>query len=183
MMPRWREVQEILKDVNTKVEGLLARLLGIDRRMQEYEAIVRGEDKAVAVLSSSSLVDFFVSAFVLLVAIGGAAINFSLIARPMAEMVGGTSFVGVFKTADIAALVIIMVEISMGLFLMESLRITRLFPVISALPDKMRRRMIWITFSYPARCSRAWRRGLPTCAKCCSRTSCRPPRFYAAAKR
>jgi hypothetical protein len=61
--------------------------------------------------------------------------------------VGGTSFIGVFKTADIAALVIIMVEISMGLFLMESLRITRLFPVIGALPDKMRVRMIWITFS------------------------------------
>jgi hypothetical protein len=101
----------------------------------------------LSVLSSSSLVQFFISAMVLLVAIGGAAINFSLIARPMAEMVGGTSFIGVFKTADIAALVIIMVEISMGLFLMESLRITRLFPVIGALPDKMRVRMIWITFS------------------------------------
>jgi hypothetical protein len=93
------------------------------------------------------VVHFFVSALVLMVAIGGAAINFSLIARPMAEMVGGTSFVGQYRTADIAALVIIMVEISMGLFLMESLRITRLFPVIGALPDKMRVRMIWITFS------------------------------------
>jgi len=30
---------------------------------------------------------------------------------------------------------------------MESLRITRLFPVIGALPDKTRVRMIWITFS------------------------------------
>ena len=115
--------------------------------MQEYEDIVKREDKALSVLSSSSLVQFFVSALVLLVAIGGAAINFSLIARPMAEMVGGTSFIGAFRTADIAALVIIMVEISMGLFLMESLRITRLFPVIGALPDKMRVRMIWITFS------------------------------------
>ena len=35
----------------------------------------------------------------------------------------------------------------MGLFLMESLRITRLFPVISALSDKMRVRMIFITFT------------------------------------
>jgi len=35
----------------------------------------------------------------------------------------------------------------MGLFLMESLRITRLFPVIGALPDKLRVRMIWITFT------------------------------------
>lgn len=147
MMPRWRDVQEILQAVDKKVEGLLARLGIIDRHMQEYEAIVKGEDKAVSVLSSSSLVQFFVSAMVLFVAIGGAAINFTLIARPMAEMVGGTSFIGVFKTADIAALVIIMVEISMGLFLMESLRITRLFPVISALPDKMRTRMIYITFT------------------------------------
>jgi len=114
--------------------------------MQEYEQIVRGEDRAVAVLSSSSLVYFFVSALVLAVATAGAAINFTLIARPMAEMVGGTSFIGSFRTADIAALVIIMVEISMGLFLMESLRITRLFPVIGALSDKMRVRMIGITF-------------------------------------
>ena len=147
MMPRWRDVQEVLTTVDKKVEGLLARLTGVDRHMQEYEAIVKGEDKAVSVLSSSSLVHFFVSAMVLCVALGGAAINFTLIARPMAEMVGGTSFIGLFKTADIAALVIIMVEISMGLFLMESLRITRLFPVISALPDKMRTRMITITFT------------------------------------
>ncbi|MDH4071811.1 MAG: hypothetical protein OEV41_01755, partial [Gammaproteobacteria bacterium] len=123
------------------------RSVTIDRHMQEYEDIVRGEDHAVSILSSSSLVYFFVSALVLLVAIGGATINFSLIARPMAEMVGGTSLLGGFRTADIAALVIIMVEISMGLFLMESLRITRLFPVIGALPDKVRVRMIWITFS------------------------------------
>jgi hypothetical protein len=93
------------------------------------------------------VVYFFIAALVLSVATAGAAINFSLIARPMAEMVGGTSFVGSFRTADIAALVIIMVEISMGLFLMESLRITRLFPVISALSDKMRVRMIFITFT------------------------------------
>jgi hypothetical protein len=65
----------------------------------------------------------------------------------MAEMVGGTSFIGGFRTADIAALVIIMVEVSMGLFLMESLRITRLFPVIGALPDKLRLRMIAVTLT------------------------------------
>jgi hypothetical protein len=41
--------------------------------------------------------------------------------------------------------VIIFTEIAMGLFLMESLRITRLFPVISTLDDQMRRRMIWVS--------------------------------------
>jgi hypothetical protein len=146
MMPDWRRIQETLGRVNKNVESVLERALAIDRHMQEYDDMVRGEDRAVSILSSSSLVYFFVSALVLAVATAGAAINFTLIARPMAEMVGGTSFIGGFRTADIAALVIIMVEISMGLFLMESLRITRLFPVISALSDIMRRRMMLITF-------------------------------------
>ena len=147
MRPEWRQIQQTLGKVGKNVESLLGRSVTIDRHMEEYEDIVKGEDRAVSILSSSSLVYFFVSALVMAVAIGGATINFSLIARPMAEMVGGTSLVGGFRTADIAALVIIMVEISMGLFLMESLRITPLFPVIGALPDKMRVRMIWITFT------------------------------------
>jgi len=147
MRPDWRQIQQTLAAVGKNVDSLLSRSVAIDRHMQEYEDIVHGQDRAVSVLSSSSLVNFFVSAFVLAIAIGGAMINFSLIARPMAEMVGGTSLIGNFRTADIAALVIILVEISMGLFLMESLRITRLFPVIGALPDKTRVRMIWITFT------------------------------------
>lgn len=147
MMPEWRQVLEALGRMSKSVESILSRAVAVDRHMQEYEDIVRGQDRAVSTLSSSSVVQFFVSALVLLVAIGGAAINFSLIARPMAEMVGGTSYIGTFRTANVAALVIIMVEISMGLFLMESLRITRLFPVIGALPDKTRVRMVWITFA------------------------------------
>jgi hypothetical protein len=147
MMPDWRKIQDTLERVNKSVTSVLERSVTIDRHMDEYDAIVRGEDRAATVLASSSVVYFFISALVLAVATAGAAINFTLIARPMAEMVGGTSFIGAFRTADIAALVIIMVEISMGLFLMESLRITRLFPVISALSDKMRVRMIFITFA------------------------------------
>ncbi len=147
MRPEWRKIQQTLAQVGKNVDSLLSRSVTIDRLMQEYEDIVHGHDRAISVLSSSSLVNFFVSAFVLCIAIGGATINFSLIARPMAEMVGGTSEIGGFRTADIAALVIILVEISMGLFLMESLRITRLFPVIGALPDKTRVRMIGITFT------------------------------------
>src|SRR5580658_9094822 len=146
MMPDWRLIQQTLSHVQQSVESVIGRSQVIDRQMGEYEAIVRGEDRAVSVLSSSSIVYFFVSALVLAVATAGTAVNFTLIARPMAEMVGGTNFIGGFRTADIAALVIIMVEISMGLFLMESMRITRLFPVIGALSDKIRVRMVIITF-------------------------------------
>lgn len=138
MMPRWRHIQGTLKRMESAVSSILERSRSIDRHMDEYRDILAGTDRAVQTLSTSALVQFTVSALVIAVAVGGAVINFSLIARPMAEMVGGTSYIGSFRTADIAALVIILVEMSMGLFLMESLRITRLFPVISALPDRTR---------------------------------------------
>ena len=147
MLPEWRSISHALARVEKVATSLLERSRSIDRYIDEYREIVNGTDRAVQVLSSSSVVQFFISLTVMCVAFGGAAINFSLIARPMAEMVGGTGFVGSFRTADIAALVIIMVEVSMGLFLMESLRITRLFPVISALPDKIRVRMMFVTFA------------------------------------
>ena len=146
MMPHWRKLLQVLGQVDKSVNSLIERARTIDRHMDEYEQINRGTDHAVRMLSSSSITQFFIAAFVLAIAIGGAVINFHLIARPMSEMVGGTSQIMGYKTANIAALVIILVEIAMGLFLMESLRITRLFPVIAALDDKIRIRMVYITF-------------------------------------
>jgi len=147
MLPSWRGMNSDLKQVDQNVNALMERSRVVDRQMEEYEKIINETDSAKKTLSSSSLTQFFVAGFVLAIAIGGAAINFNLIARPMQEMVGGSSVMMGFKTANIAALVIILVEVAMGLFLMESLRITRLFPVIGSMKDSMRVRMIWITFS------------------------------------
>ncbi len=144
MLPRWQRIQATLKQMDRSVSSILERAQTIDRHMDEYQEVVRGTDRAAQALSTSALVQFAIASLVLAIAVGGAIINFSLIARPMAEMVGGTSYIGPFQTADIAALVIILVEMSMGLFLMESLRITRLFPVIAALPDQTRKAMAWI---------------------------------------
>ena len=146
MAPDWRKLRQVLEGMGKRVDGLMDRSKTIDRHMDEYESIMKGTDRALRSLSSSAFTQFFIAAFVLAVAIGGAVVNFNLITRPMQEMVGGGSYLLGFKTANIAALVIILVEAAMGLFLMESLRITRLFPTIGALDDKMRRRMIWVTF-------------------------------------
>lgn len=147
MMPLWRKVARDSDVVKTTIDGLEDRSKVIDSHMDNYEKIRRGEDRITRTLSSSSMTQFFISGLVLLIAILGGIINFQLIALPMSEMVGGTSQLGPMKTADVAALVIIMVEIAMGLFFMESLRITRLFPIIGSMDDKMRKRMAVITFS------------------------------------
>jgi hypothetical protein len=147
MMPFWRQVIKKLDTVGASINRLNSRAMSVDRLIQDYEEIRSQTDKAARRLSSSSLTQFFISGLVLMIAFGGALVNFNLIALPMSEMVGGASYIGSFKTSDVAGLVIILVELTMGLFLMESLRITRLFPIIHSMDDRMRFWMIWITLT------------------------------------
>jgi len=151
MMPLWRKVLEAVNTTDKNVSSLLERVKVIDRYMDDYEQILNGTDRAVRSLSESSFRHFFISTLVLAIAIGGAMINFNLIAHPMSEMVGASNYISIlsfdYKVSDIAALVIILVEITLGLFLMECLRITRLFPVIGSLKDSTRQKMVWFTFA------------------------------------
>jgi hypothetical protein len=151
MMPMWRKVLEAVNTTDNNVSSLLERVKVIDRYMDDYEQILNGTDRAVRSLSESSFRHFFISTLVLAIAVGGAMINFNLIAHPMSEMVGASTHISVFgwdyRVSDIAALVIILVEITLGLFLMECLRITRLFPVIGSLKDSTRQKMVWFTFA------------------------------------
>jgi len=147
MQPYWRKLDDKMERVKSKVDALDERGEVIDQQMVEYQAIRTGEDKAASILATSSITQFFIAGLVLTIAALGGLINFQLIAMPMSEMVGGTSYIGSVKTSDIAAMVIILIEIAMGLFLLESLRITHLFPLIGSMDDKMRRRMMMISFS------------------------------------
>jgi hypothetical protein len=147
MLPVWRKAQNALNEVGNAIDNLNRRAKSIDRYMDEYEQIRLQTDKAARLLSSSSLTQFFISGLFLLIAFGGALIIFNMIALPMSEMIGNTNYIGPYKASDVAVLVIILIELTMGLFIMESLRITRLFPTIGSMDDNMRRRIIWIAFS------------------------------------
>jgi len=147
MMPRWRTLTQTMKEVNQSIATLQERSSTIDEQMTRYEEILICTPKAQKALSSSSMTQFFIAGIVLMIALIGGVINFYLIAMPMSEMVGGNSQLGPFRTSDVAALVIIMLEVAMGLFLMESLRVTHMFPVIGRMDDKLRQHMLWITLT------------------------------------
>lgn len=147
MVPVWRRMEGTLGRMDRAVDSIFERARHIDELMVGYREIASGSARAEQTLASSAMTQFFISGLVLVVASLGGFINFQLIALPMSEMVGATSQLGGLRTSDVAALVIILVEITMGLFLMETLRITRLFPVIGSLEGRTRRRMAWATFS------------------------------------
>ena len=83
----------------------------------------------------------------MLIAFGGAYVNFKLISLPMSAMVGGGDYVTEsLRASEVAALVIILFETLMGLFLMETLRFTSLFP-LGNITEKMRRRLMWVSLT------------------------------------
>ena len=146
VLPFWRSIETTLKQVDKKMSDLADNAATVDSQMKKYRQIAAKSDEAESILSTSAFTQFNIAAIVLTIALGGAFINFKLIALPMSEMVGaGDYLTASLRTSEVAALVIILVEASMGLFLMEALRITHLFPRITNLSDRARRRMVWIS--------------------------------------
>ena len=147
-MPFWRSLDKTLGQVDRKLTGLEKTSAAIDAQMDKYEQINKKTDKAEHALTVSAFTQFAIATLVLMIAAGGALINFKLIALPMSEMVGaGDYLTASLRTSEVAALVIIFVEATMGLFLMESLRITHLFPRVANLSDTMRHRVLLISLT------------------------------------
>jgi hypothetical protein len=144
-MPFWRSLDKTFGQVDQKLTGLHQTSSKIDAQMEKYEQINKKTDKAEHALTVSAFTQFAISTMVLLIAVGGALVNFKLIALPFSEMVGaGDYLTSTLRMSDVAALVIIFLEATMGLFVMETLRITHLFPLIANMNDRMRRRMLWV---------------------------------------
>jgi hypothetical protein len=143
MQPSWRSVEKLIGEMDKKMVTLNTNAKQIDGHMAKFEGIRAKDSKTENALSTSAFVQLAISALVMMIAMGGAFINYKLIALPMSEMVGASDYItDNLRTSDVAALVIILMEASMGLFLLESLRITQLFPKIASMDDRMRRRLM-----------------------------------------
>src|SRR6266571_2994321 len=143
-MPFWRSLDKTFGQVDKKLTGLHDTSSKIDAQMEKYEQINKKTDKVEHALTVSAFTQFAISTLVLLIAVGGALVNFKLIALPFSEMVGaGDYLTATLRMSDVAALVLIFLEATMGLFVMETLRITHLFPIIANMSERMRRRMFW----------------------------------------
>ena len=149
MQPSWRSVEKLIGEMDKKMVTLNTNAKQIDGHMAKFEGIRAKDSKTEHALTTSAFVQLAISSLVFVIAMGGAFINYKLIALPMSEMVGASDYISNnLKTSDVAALVIILMEASMGLFLLESLRITQLFPKIASMDDHMRRRLMFASLIF-----------------------------------
>jgi hypothetical protein len=143
-MGHWRHLLEKISTVEKHWKHLNEQAKKIDLQVERFENMVQGTDKAQRLLKASNSTQFFISLVVIIIAGFGAFVNYNLIALPMSELMPATSQVAGYDVAMIAAAVIIMLELTVGLFFMEAIGITRLFPVIHFMEDTKRTIFGWV---------------------------------------
>jgi hypothetical protein len=145
MAPMWKELKNLVVESGRSVSKALESTKRIDGYMETYEKIRKSEPKAIRALGWASTQLFIVSLVVLGVAIGGAFVNFNLIALPMSELVPSGSRIGGLPVSTVAALVIVLMEVAAGIFAMEMLGITSFFPKLELLPASRRRMILFVS--------------------------------------
>jgi hypothetical protein len=143
MMPNWRKLNNAVERVGGTMKNLVVKAEDIDKNMSQYREIHAGTDKAERMLKVSAMNDFVKSTVIMACLIGGAFLNFHLIALPMSEMVGSGARIGSFTIAEVSGMMIVVLEMVIGMLLMEVLNITRLFPAFGTLDDRKRRTLVW----------------------------------------
>ena len=138
LMPIQKQIAKLMKNVNRKVEQVIETVSRIDKHVEQYQKIRKGGSDSIEMLSSKTTKLFFFSLIVIGVAIFGAFINFQLIALPMSELVPAGTRVAGISVSEISAMVIVALEVVLGVFLLESLGVTNIFPQIAGLSQKRR---------------------------------------------
>jgi hypothetical protein len=143
-MGHWRHLLEKITHVEKHWQHLNEQAKKTDLQVERFDSMVKGTDKAERLLKASNSTQFFISLVVMVIAGFGAFVNFNLIALPMSELMPATTLIAGYNVADIGAAVIIMLELTVGLFFIEAIGITRLFPVIHFMEDHKRIIFAWV---------------------------------------
>jgi len=135
----WKEVRNLMAHMQDAVARALETTSRIDGYVEEYRAIRDDQERAARARAYSASKLFVVSVVVLAIALGGAFVNFQLIALPMSELVPAGARIGGVPVATVSALVIVLMEAAVGIFVMDMLGITELFPKLAGIPSSRRR--------------------------------------------
>jgi hypothetical protein len=139
MAPGWKDVRGLMARMCESAAKALESTSRIHGYATEFEKFRKDQEGSARALTWSASKLFTVSLIVLGVALGGAFINFQLIALPMSELVPAGARVGGVPVSTVSALVIVLMEIALGIFIMDMLGITDLLPKLQGMPAARRR--------------------------------------------
>lgn len=146
LAPVLGNISRRLEGVSKAVSSVLDTTSRLDSTIERFDELRAGDEKSVESLSARTTRQFFLALLVLAVAVGAAAINFQLIALPMSELVPAGARILGLPVPQIAALVIVALEVVVGIFLLDALGITTIFPRIAAMERRNRRLVLATAF-------------------------------------
>jgi len=147
MGPTWKEIRTLLAGMKDAVAKAVQTSSKLSRYVDEYEELIQNRESDVHARNYSPMKPFLTAAIVMGVALGGAFVNFQLIALPMSELVPAGARLGGVPVSTVSALVLVLMEVAVGIFLMDMLGITDLFPKLATIPASRRRLILWLSMS------------------------------------
>jgi hypothetical protein len=147
MQPPLKQIQLGLQEAVKRCKAVLDATQRIDGCLERYAKLRENEPGLSRVQTWAAVNAFVIAALVTGVALGGAFINFQLISLPMSELVPSGGRLMGMSVSSIAALVLVLMEAAAGIFLMEMLGITSLFPQLLGLPASRRRLVMLVSLA------------------------------------
>lgn len=146
MLGKMRPLNSLLQKVSGLLENLSTDVAKFDENQKAFNAAVTSNEHAQGQAEASVIVRFVTAALFIPIIAGGALLNYQLIARPMAEIVGSSATLGGFPIYQVAAVVMILLEAAVGIVLLEALRVTHMLPVFDTLTRRMRLTLAGVAF-------------------------------------
>ncbi|TCS40800.1 hypothetical protein [Reinekea marinisedimentorum] len=148
MMPHWRKLNNTVERVGGLLKNLTIKANEIDQSMTRYREIQSGSEKAERMLQVSSFNGLIKSVVILACLAAGAFLNYHLISTPLSQLPSAGGTIGTYSAAQVYSVTIVLMELVAGLFLLEALHITHMFPAFGALEERKRQYLVRASFGF-----------------------------------
>lgn len=135
-----------LRELSIKFGAMTQRfnqdVAAVNKAFTEYEECLRGEDRNTIAGKQSLIIPWLIALIVTMIALSGVFLNFFLIERPMAEIVGESARIGGIGLPAFAAMIVIFLEFVAGVVLMDAAGFTKIIPTFHTMTDRSKRIML-----------------------------------------
>lgn len=122
----------------------------VNDAMTAYDEALRSPERVAVAGKQSILIPWLIAILITAIAMSGVFLNFFLIERPMAEIVGEGAKIGGIGLPVFAAMIVIFLEFVAGVVLMDAAGFTKLIPAFQTMSDRSRTIMFWVAFLFLA---------------------------------
>ena len=143
--PRLRASVDKLASVESRFTTAID---SVNKTFVDFEECLHSEDRLKVASKASILIPWLIALVITAIALSGVFLNFFLIERPMAEIVGEGAKIAGVGLPTFAALIVIFLEFVAGVVLMDSAGFTKLIPSFHSMSDSSRRIMFWVAFVF-----------------------------------